>query len=296
MGKQENREIGLKMKVVLFGGSGFIGSHLAKVLTSNGYDVEIFSRSSCPLERTLTNHIWNLQKPVGAETINKACKADVAVHLAHDFSGTRGARLTVKGTSELMEKLIDLGVAKQIFISSFSSGEHAKSLYGKTKYTLERKFLRYPNCIIIRPGLVIGSGGLFGRIRKWTNILPIIPIPRGDVSRLPIIDIETLCVEISKVIENKYNPKKELNLFFEEFVYLRDLISIVSDRRGPLPILVSLPTWFFKTCLVTAEFLRVPLPVSKDNFLGLLANKNANHAADLKGECKDMIKKNEINS
>ena len=31
-------------KVVIFGGSGFIGSHVADVLTDSGYDVTIFDR------------------------------------------------------------------------------------------------------------------------------------------------------------------------------------------------------------------------------------------------------------
>jgi nucleoside-diphosphate-sugar epimerase len=285
------RGISSKMKIILFGGSGFIGLNLAKFLANRNYDVEIFSRVARSLEYRIVERAWSLQQPTEIETINKACEADVAIHLAHDFSGTYGAKLTVKGTTELIEKLHDLGVARQIFVSSFSSGKHAKSLYGKTKYTIENRILRYPNCTIIRPGLVIGSGGLFGRISKWTNILPLIPMPNGGVDTLPIVDIETLCGEIMKIIENPDNQKQEINLFFEQFASLKDLLSTASNRRGPLPIFITLPIWIFKTCLVAAEFLRIPLPITKDNFLGLIANKNAEHTADLKGGLKGYERK-----
>ncbi|MGB3058007.1 MAG: NAD-dependent epimerase/dehydratase family protein, partial [Candidatus Omnitrophota bacterium] len=35
-------------KAIIFGGSGFIGSHVADVLTGNGYEVTVFDRKESP--------------------------------------------------------------------------------------------------------------------------------------------------------------------------------------------------------------------------------------------------------
>jgi len=39
-------------KAIVFGGSGFLGSHVAEVLTNNGYDVAIFDLVDSPYKKS----------------------------------------------------------------------------------------------------------------------------------------------------------------------------------------------------------------------------------------------------
>jgi nucleoside-diphosphate-sugar epimerase len=73
----------------------------------------------------------------------------------------------------------------------------AVSEYGKTKLAIE-KMLDPRKDLILKPGLVLGHGGLFGSILRMIRSLPILPLVDGGSQPLQAVDIEDLakCVEV----------------------------------------------------------------------------------------------------
>ena len=62
------------------------------------------------------------------------------------------------------------------------------------------KYLRKDKrTIIVRPGLVLGEGGIFSRISNFVNKSPIVPLPDGGKGCVSVITIERLCNEIIKL-------------------------------------------------------------------------------------------------
>ena len=52
-------------------------------------------------------------------------------------------------------------------------------MYGKNKYDLEKWFLKIPHSKVIRPGLVVGNGGIYQRISGFVQRFKYLPLPGG---------------------------------------------------------------------------------------------------------------------
>lgn len=266
------------MRILIFGAAGFIGAHLVRYIASQGHEVVALCRSGAVEGFNGKCVKWAFGAPLSPATL---AGVDCAIHLAHDFSGADGARLTLDETLANVARLRSVGVGRQIFFSSYSAGEHASSLYGQTKYELENRLAPGADVIIVRPGLVLGAGGIYGRIRHWAMRLPVIPLPDGGRGRVPVIELARLCRETLLVAEAAA-PGREFNLFEKEPRSLRQLVLEAAAEAGRKPWIVPVPATMIALGLRIASALRLPLPVNADNLEGFMANQSANHLSTLR--------------
>jgi NADH dehydrogenase len=264
------------MRLLIIGATGFIGTHLV-VAAAQSMEVVALSRSGIRPEGAEQAFAWSFGQPVP----ERACKdVNCAVHLAHDFDGEDGALRTIESTLALASQLHAAGIQRQLFFSSYSSGEHASSLYGRTKFALEQALTAQAGVIIVRPGLVLGDGGIYGRIRKWARILPLVPLPEGGCGRVPVIGVEKLCELTLKLALNPVSPA-EANIFEHELKSLRELVLGAAAEVGRRPRILPIPAALLIGILTLAARLRIPLPVNADNIVGFLANQSATHISTL---------------
>lgn len=268
------------MRILILGAAGFIGSHLARYAQREGHAVIALCRSGNVPGFSGTTVSWSLGQPVLASQLRDA---DCVLHLAHDFDGEAGARLTKESTLARIREIRAAGVPKQIFFSSYSAGRHSKSLYGQTKFAIEQSVSGWNDVIIVRPGLVLGPGGIYGRIHRWAGRLPIIPLPDGGQGRVPVISIERLCRE-TLTIAHLSRPSTEWNLFEPQPISLRQLVLEAAAQVGRSPKIVPVPSSIVLTGLRMASALRLRLPVNADNLAGFLANQEAKHISSLRSE------------
>ncbi len=159
------------MKVFITGIHGFIASHLSVFLRDQGYQVygSTSRRSEPPDRQSIPEKIYYHKLGEGFEG-SMFAGMDVVIHCAHDFQ--KGAlRRNIEGTLALAEAANHQQVSKQIFVSSLSARPDAQTEYGKAKYTIEQDFKKN-NGIIVRPGTVLGSGGIFGRNGRYDEEVP----------------------------------------------------------------------------------------------------------------------------
>lgn len=266
------------MRILILGAGGFIGSRLVTVAESRGIAVVALARGRVPAGVNVVGLPWSLGKSVP----EAACqRVDCAIHLAHDFSGEEGARLTLLSTIAAAAQLRDAGIRRQIFFSSYSAGEHATSLYGRTKLAIENGLSTVGGMVIVRPGLVLGDGGIYGRIRKWARLAPVIPLPDGGRGKVPVIDINRLCEETLRIAGGTSTEREE-NLFEGEHRSLRQLVLAAAEEAGRSPWIVPVPSIFVLQVLRAAGFLHIPLPVNADNLAGFLGNQAAGHQSTLR--------------
>jgi NADH dehydrogenase len=153
-------------------------------------------------------------------------------------------------------------------------------LYGRTKAELERRLTEIPGTVIVRPGLVLGNGGIFGRIAAFSRISPLVPLPDGGHGRVPVIEINRLCDEIIRLVDHP-SPPAENNIFHRHLPTLRDLVLKVAAESGRRPIILNIPVALALPFMRGMERMGLSLPVSADSLEGFVRNQSATHVTTL---------------
>jgi len=261
------------MRILIVGATGFIGLRLAEIASERNFEIVALSRNNGALPSRLPWFKWALGEPIPAAALKGV---EVAIYLAHDFDGLTAAETTRDATVAAFSSAFKAGIKRQIFFSSYSAGQHAESLYGRTKFEIETGIKRVPGAIIVRPGLVIGAGGLYGRIKTLAARLPILVLPGGGKGLVPIIHLDVLCQSILNLTEAK-KPICEANLFYKEPITLRQLVLNACGQANKAPWILPVPTRLLLRLITFCELIHFPLPVSADNLKGFIANQYANH-------------------
>ncbi len=131
------------MKAIVFGGSGFLGSHVADTLTENGYDVSIYDiRQSDYLTDDQNMIIGDI---LDADSVRKAVTGcdivyDYAGLASLDSASTRpvdSVMLNVVGTCNIMDACVACGVKRFVYASSFYANSEKGGFYRCSKQAAE---------------------------------------------------------------------------------------------------------------------------------------------------------------
>jgi dihydroflavonol-4-reductase len=150
------------MKVLVTGGTGFVGSHTAKAMKEAGYDVRLLARSESKTKAVFKNlgveideiMVGDVTDPVAVTSAVEGC--DAVIHSAAMVSTAEKyaeevRRTNVGGTKLVIDRSIAAGIKKIVYVSSvsalFNVGDTvmnektavstAKNPYGRTKVDCE---------------------------------------------------------------------------------------------------------------------------------------------------------------
>lgn len=131
------------MKAIVFGGSGFLGSHVADSLSENGYYVSIYDiRRSDYLTDNQNMIIGDI---LDADSVKKAVAGcdivyDYAGLASLDSASTRpvdSVMLNVVGTCNIMDACVACGVKRFVYASSFYANSEKGGFYRCSKQAAE---------------------------------------------------------------------------------------------------------------------------------------------------------------
>ncbi len=175
-------------KVLITGAHGFIAQNVSRTLKDAGFFVIGTSRRPEP-QKNYDDIFYGLLGEPLKDVFDKH-RIDVVVHCAYDSTEIENIK-NAEGTCIWAEQAEKNDVGLQIFMSSISADQEAFSPYGQKKYEVEKWFLEH-NHIVFRLGLVVGNGGLFGKIISLVKKNPVIPlIDRGRTS-IYVSDADTI--------------------------------------------------------------------------------------------------------
>lgn len=213
----------MSKNVVVFGGSGFVGSHVADALTDAGMNVTIYdlNRSAYlkPNQKMVTGDILDLQK---VEEAVRGCD------LVYNFAGIadideasrkplKSVECNILGNSIILEACRKASVKRFIFASSLYVYSKAGSFYRSTKQACELIIENYQEAYGL-PYTILRYGSLYGpRANKGNYIHSIIEeaLVEGKITRegdgeeireyIHVYDAARCSVEIlSGDFENQY--------------------------------------------------------------------------------------------
>jgi dihydroflavonol-4-reductase len=204
--------------VLITGASGFVGSHLAEVLSRQKVRVKLLVRSTSriPFKPTARMELW-YGDVTDLESVRKAMKGvKVVYHLAGILRGSNREQfenVNVQGTENVCRAMAEVKSAKRLVcVSSLSAAGPSQlgspitekypckpvSIYGETKLKGERIAISYKNKFqvsVIRPAAVYGP--------RETDIFAYFKMVRQGLVLIPGDGIQEISfVHVSDVVDS----------------------------------------------------------------------------------------------
>ena len=285
------------MKVMVLGGTGFIGCHLVERLAKNGFDVVVPVRKE---SKGKTSSIGSVQM-VEAELLRSGSLdglmegVDTVFHLAAirgsgwSVSDEEVYRINVGITKNVMESAASRAVKHFIYVSSVSVYGHPSHVlvgeeypcspvtrYGQTKYESEKlleEFRKKNNVqsTIIRPVITYGPGDTWGMVAKLISLInsnKYLTVGNGK-NRVHLIYIDDLIDGLMLVLNDPAVRGRTYILAGEEPITINRLVGIISASLGKTVVNLHIPTWFAKLSAQSMEFLYRLLAIHKEPLVTL---------------------------
>ena len=256
------------------GANGFLGNALCRTFSQRGAAVVALARrpgaDAFPLRR------FDLAAPIEPELL---AGIDVLVHAAYDVRPAHAAE-NEAGTRRLFEAARSAGVGRIVLVSSMAAQDGSASSYGRNKRAAER-LLDPGTDLIVRPGLVVGEGGLFASM--WRSLLRyrIAPVFSGGRQPVYTVGLTDLCEAVYALIAGGH--RGIYTIANAQPVCLADLYRALAARAGRRIVLVPLPLGATLAAVSLAERWGLRLPLDSERLRGLANLHRQSVSLDIPG-------------
>lgn len=268
--------------IAITGATGLVGGALCRHLAAAGYRVvALVRREDAALGSLAGVECRACALPDGV-TEESLVGVSVLIHAAYPTRLRKLGeirRINEEGTRRLLDVSRRIGVEQFVLVSTTSAHEGAVSYYGRSKLMLEG-WLDPSRDLVIRPGLVLArEGGLFCRIRDTVRRSRFIPVFGGGRQVIQTVHVQDLCLGFERAIERREVGR--LTLAEPDGMGFRAFLRLVAERLGRRVTLVPAPIGLVLGMMQVVEALRLPLPVSSENLLGLRSLRHVECRGDL---------------
>jgi len=247
--------------ITIFGGSGFVGRHLAEVLTKRGYRVRIACRY--PEKAYYMMQIgdvgqWQMMKVNVASEASAARAlegADAAVYLpgiAYNQGKNNFAAVHVRGAENVARLTAQNGQAL-VHISALSAGLGAAKGYLASKAEGEKRVrAAHKKAIIFRPSVIFGAEDrFFNRFATWARFTPFMPLVRHGETPLQPVYVGDVAEAIARALDGAAKPGEIYELGGPEVLTMRalmeEMLRVIRRRRRfinvPMPLALLAGGW-----------------------------------------------------
>ena len=233
-------------KVIVFGGSGFLGSHVADALTDNGYDVTIFDTIESPWLRdsqkmvigdildfnslnTLLENVFAVYNFAAIADLNEAIDKPIET-----------VKINILGNVNILEACKNNNVKKFIYASSVYVNSREGGFYKCSKNASEDYVVEYGlkyglDYTILRYGSLYGPrsddhNGLFRIVKKALDSNKIIYSGSKETIR-QYIHVQDAAKASVKALDNVFN-NEILILSGQESMKVYDVLKMLAEILG----------------------------------------------------------------
>lgn len=258
----------MSLRIGVTGANGFVGRHLVRALAARGHMVTAFQRALAadPMPGVV---IRPFALPHGADARDLA-GLDLLVHGAFVEHGpaTGGAdAINREGVENLLAAARDHGF-RITFLSTLSAHPGALSHYGRNKLELESRFDPGRDAVL-KLGLVLGNGGLFGSMAALLRQARIVPLPDGGRQPIQTLWMGDLEQAVDAVAARGLSGRFEVA--HPAVHTMRELYAAICAGLEVSPTFVPVPLPLVELGAGVLEALHIPFPIRRENVLGLKA-------------------------
>ena len=279
-------------KVLIFGGGGFIGSHLVKHLCKESCQINIISRDT---KKTCHSFFANEPGQIKIKKINTFNQQEIdnlvdGCDIIFNLIGILAE--SKKNKFDFVHCKIPEMIAKSaqkknirnfIHISALNVNKIHSSSYANSKFLGEKKIKEiFPNSLIIRPGVVFGKGdnftNFFSSISNFSPFLPLIGTPEINFSNGILksfnftkrVKFQPLYVgDLVKFMIHVYHEKNKIyDLVGPVVKSFAEIFDVILKHQGKKRIYLPLP--FFAAKIVAFFLETLPNPLLTRDQINLL--------------------------
>ena len=234
--------------VVVVGGSGFVGRHLAQELLSRGARLRVVSRN--PERAAALKPLGNLGQVqlLRADMARPGtlpqvlAGADAVVGLAGTFAGDLDAVMG-RGAGELAVAAKAAGARAFVQVSAIGADPEGATAYARAKAAGEAAVLAaFPGATVLRPSVLFGPDDKF--VNMFAGLaasLPVLPVFGPSATLQPLL-VDDLALAICAALEDPAtHGGKTFELGGPEVVTMGELNRRIAHAAERTPVLVELP-------------------------------------------------------
>lgn len=262
--------------VVLTGGSGFFGRHVARALLERGARLRIVSRN--PEKAFALKPLANLgqlqfarcdvTKPASVAAAMQG--ADAVVNLVGAFDGDL-MQLIAGGAENVAKAAADAGASAMVHVSAIGADLASEAEYARAKAQSELDVLAaFPKATVLRPSLLFGEDdGFLAMFAGLISTLPVLPVfaPQAKLQMLFVGDAAGAVV--AALADPARHGGKTYEIAGDEAVSMLELHQRIAAAQGRKRAFIEMPD------TVSGIFAALPgTPMGRDQWI-LLKQGNA---------------------
>ena len=279
-------------KVLIFGGGGFIGSHLVKHLCKESCQINIISRDT---KKNLPLFFANEPGQIKIKKINTFNQQEVdnlvdgcdiifnLIGILAESKKNKFDFVHCKIPEMIAKSAQKKNIRNLIHISALNVNKIHSSSYANSKFLGEKKIREiFPNSLIIRPGVVFGKGdnftNFFSSISNFSPFLPLIGTPEINFSNGILksfnftkrVKFQPLYVgDLVKFMIHVYHEKNKIyDLVGPVVKSFAEIFDVILKHQGKKRIYLPLP--FFAAKIVAFFLENLPNPLLTRDQINLL--------------------------
>jgi uncharacterized protein YbjT (DUF2867 family) len=257
------------MKVLVTGGTGFVGPRVVRALSEKGHELKLLVRDSTR-SRELPG------RPVVGEMTNSASLrtavdgVDAVVHLVAIRQGSKEQfeRVMEQGTRDLVAAAKDAGVGTFVLMSALGTDEGTKDLvpYYHAKWEEEQAVkgsgLEH---VIFRPSFIFArDGGILPTFRKLAKMTPVTPIIGSGKQKIQPIWIDDVAAYFAAAFDKPEARNHTFELGGPDAVTWNEFWQRLKGALGQRRPSVHVPVGLMRINALVTERLPGNIPLTRD--------------------------------
>jgi NADH dehydrogenase len=260
--------------VTVFGGSGFLGRHVIRVLARNGYRIRVAVRRP-----DLAGHLQPLGKvgqimPVQANlrfpgSVAAALRgADIAINLVGILapSGRQTFDAVQAQGAATVAQMTAAAGARLIHVSAIGADAESPSRYARSKAAGEASVRQaVPDAVIVRPSVVFGPDDQFtNRFAALARLSPVMPLVGGGTTRMQPVSVGDVALAVAAAVDGRAKAGATYELGGPEVMTLREILAFILKTTGRDRTLMSLPFALARWQSYLLQFAPQPFTLTPD--------------------------------
>jgi len=251
------------MRIAITGGTGFIGSHLARRLVAEGHHVVLLGRNRKETSVNTTFVPGDLSEPVVLADAFAHCEA--VAHCAginREIGEQTYRKVHIEGTRNVVTAAQRAGVRKLLLMSFLRARPHCGSAYHESKWAAE-ELVRNSGLdyTVIKAGMVYGRGDhMLDHLSHALHTFPIFAMVGFKEKGIRPLAVDDLVeVLFASLIENRLS-RRTVAITGAEELFLSDAVRRVARVTGNRIRMLRAPVWsHYALARVWEWTMKVPL-------------------------------------